>query len=121
MGMEEFRNYMNALEILSEEIEASPEFKLVAGAMNRPEMLHRFNLHRAMVNLLHFVTVHMMRADAHDYDGESERWILGALDQASREIRNGLTRPLPLEARHLAERSLNLSNQILADIHTVAA
>jgi uncharacterized protein (DUF39 family) len=121
MGMEEFRRYMNALEILSEEIEASPEFKLVAGTLNRPEMLHRFNLHRAMVNLLHFVTVHMMRADAQDYDGESERWILSALDQASEEIRNGLTRPLPVEARDLAERSLKLSNQIVADIHTIAA
>ncbi len=121
MGMEEFRRYMNELEVLSQEIETSPEFKMTAGSVSRAELLHRFNLHRAMVNLLHFVTVHMMRADAQDYDMESERWILGALDQASEEIRNGLALPLPVEAQHLAEQSLKLSNQILADIHTVAA
>ncbi|MEQ9172669.1 MAG: hypothetical protein RLN77_10585 [Rhodospirillales bacterium] len=121
MEMEKFRRYMNELETVSQEIESSSEFKINTGSLNRPAMLRHFNLHRALVNLLHFVTVHMMRADAHDYDTESEQWILASLDKASEDIREDLSRPLPNAARVLAERSLNLTNRILTDIHTIAA
>ncbi|MAN79681.1 MAG: hypothetical protein CMM77_04760 [Rhodospirillaceae bacterium] len=121
MGTDEFRRNMNDLEALSLEIEQAPEFKMDPATSSRTELLHRFNLHRAMVNLLHFVTVHMMRADAEDYDLESEKWILSALDKASEDIRIGLARPLPVNVRHLAERAQNLTNGILANIHTIAA
>tara|TARA_R110000868_G_scaffold15739_1_gene71785 strand:- start:614 stop:1006 length:393 start_codon:yes stop_codon:yes gene_type:complete len=121
MEMGEFERYMNELEALSQEVERSPEFKMDADKMSRADLLHRFNLHRALINLLHYVTVHMMRANAHDYDTESEQWILAALDRTSVDIRKGIHRPLPVNMRSLAERSLNLTNRILADIHTIAA
>jgi hypothetical protein len=121
MGMEDFHRYMNDLETLSEDIAQAPEFKMDADGLSRTELRHRFNLHRALVNLLRIVTVHMMRADAPDYDMQSERWILSALDKAAEDIRDGLGQPLPANAQRLAERAQNLANRILADIHTIAA
>lgn len=121
MNMEEIRRYLDALDTLSQEIRQSPEFAITPGGLSRAEMLNRFNLHRALTNLLHHATVHMMRADARDYDAKSEQWILGALDKASEDIREGLARPVPATVRDIAQRSQNLVNRILADIHSIAA
>lgn len=121
MSIEEVRHYLDALDTLSQEIRQSPEFAIIPGRLNRAELRHRFNLHRALTDLLHYATIHMVRADARDYDVESEQWILDALDKASADVRESLARPVPADVRTLVQRSQNLVNQILADIHTIAA
>ena len=121
MNMEEVRRYLDALDTLSQEIRQSPDFTIIPGKLSRTELRHRFNLHRALINLLHHATIHIMRADAQDYDADSEQRILGALDKASADIRECLARPVPAAVRNLVERSQNLVNQILANVHTIAA
>lgn len=121
MGMEEFRRYLNELDLLSLEVQRCPELQIGASAVTQDGLLQRFELNRALVNLLHYATVHMMRADAHDYDAESERWILGVIDRTFAQIQEDLSRPMEAGVRTLVLRALHLVNRIMADLQHAAA
>ena len=64
MAPKKIRQYLNDLEILSAEIRQSSEFSMDGDVTDRQELMKRFELNRNLVNLLHYVTIHMMRAHA---------------------------------------------------------
>jgi cytolysin (calcineurin-like family phosphatase) len=120
MQVNDFRNYLNELDTLSQEIRSSPEFAVNATPLGRDEVLRRFELNRALVNLLHVATVHMVRSDAPDYDAGSEQWLTENVRTAASHIRQDLRDQRDAVVRDLSARALKLVERIMDDLGTGA-
>lgn len=121
MSFEKFHPYLNELERLTQEIRQAPEFSMHAPGLTRDELLARFELSRTLINLLHFATIHLMRANAEDYDTESENWILTSIDRAADDVRGRARQEKTASVKKLADRSLTLISRLTDDLQTAAA
>lgn len=121
MAPKKIRQYLNDLEILSTEIRQSSEFSVDGDVTDRQELMKRFELNRNLVNLLHYVTIHMMRAHAPDYDVESERWILSSIDQTTAQIDAAAIKHTSPALERLVGSTMNVVDNILADLRDAVA
>ena len=121
MSFEKFCPYLNELENLTQEIRQAPEFSMHASGLSRDELLARFELSRTLINLLHFATIHLMRANAEDYDTESENWILTSIRRATDDVRVRAQQEKTASVKKLADRSLQLTSRLMEDLQVAAA
>lgn len=121
MAPKKIRQYLNDLEALSAEIRQSSEFAMDGEVTDRLELMKRFELNRNLVNLLHYVTIHMMRANASDYDVESERWILSSIDQATSQINAASIKHVSPVLERMVNRTMSIVNDILNDLRGAVA
>tara|TARA_B100000513_G_C11764650_1_gene138948 strand:+ start:36 stop:404 length:369 start_codon:yes stop_codon:yes gene_type:complete len=121
MAPKKIRQYLNDLEALSAEIRQSSEFAMDGEVTDRLELMKRFELNRNLVNLLHYVTIHMMRANASDYDVESERWILSSIDQATSQIDAASIKHVSPVLERMVNRTMSIVNDILNDLRGAVA
>tara|TARA_B100000965_G_scaffold343045_1_gene312536 strand:+ start:412 stop:777 length:366 start_codon:yes stop_codon:yes gene_type:complete len=121
MGFEKFCPYLNELENLTQEIRQAPEFSMHASGLTRDELLARFEMSRTLINLLHFATIHLMRANADDYDTESETWIRTSINRAADDVRGRARLEKAATVKKLADRSLSLISRLMDDLQSAAA
>lgn len=88
---------------------------------SREHLTRRFELHRTLVNLLHFTTIHMMRNGARDYDAESTRWITGSIAQATLQANKILQEEDADSVHELATRAIDLSHEIVGEFDNAVA
>ena len=110
-----FCSYLKELEYLNGEIRQCPAFD-TRSMETREHQVRRFELHRTLVNLLHFTTIHMMRNGARDYDAESTRWITGLIAQATLRATKILQEEDADSVRDLATQAMDLTHEIVGKL-----
>lgn len=115
MLKDNFYSYLNELEDLNGEIRQCPAFD-ARSMETREHQARRFELHRTLVNLLHFTTIHMMRNGARDYDAESTRWITGLIAQSTLQATKILQEEDVDSVRDLATQAMDLTHEIVGKL-----